>query len=356
MDFQTAQEHLKAEANHLKKQFAPDSSPVYNTVHELRLKLATPLMISQFKTNIPVPGLPNLDGILQYAAFYTCARNAAQQHPELATHYLWQVNEALHGRNWIPFPVPLGEVPIQHAGVGQARSLYDCSVGLPVDATTGRVCYPIGSEFWDDQGEKLERVVDTIPLRRRLVEPRLAHKPIHLTDKLDTSRGAHKALDNRMYNSALTEYHFYFRGDPFWVRQLLETLRQDGVGIGKKSSLGYGQIQEVTPPTSSQPADQLATFGHWLSPGQKRALGVELDTPAIALIKNVPTDELFRRCTPPPATDNQRLFASANKRLFASASIRVLSLVPALAGYAPPHWLKRNQTAVARVGSLLLGA
>jgi len=167
-------------------------------------------------------------------------------------------------------------------------------------------------------------------------------------DKLDTSRGAYKALDNRMYNSALTEYHFYFRGDPDQVQQLLETLQQDGVGIGKKSSLGYGQIQNVAIAPSSQPAGRVATFGYRLSDGQKAALGVDPATPAIVLIKNVPTDELFRRCTPPPPPDNPGLFTSA--------AIRVLSLIPALAGYAPPHWLKRNQTAVAKVGSLLLGA
>lgn len=341
MDFQVAQEYLKTEADHLRSQFAPASS----TVYELRVKLTTPLMISQFKTDVPVPGLPNLDGILQYAAFYSCAKSVAQQHPELVTHCLWQVNEALRGRNWIDFPVPLTEVPIQNAGVGQTKYLYDCSVGLPVDPITGRVCYPLGSEFWDDQGAKLMRVVDTIPLRRRVTEPRLAHRPIQLTSKLETSRGAQKALDNRMYNSMLTEYCFYFRGDPVWVGHLLETLQVDGIGIGKKSSLGYGQIQAIVSPTPT-PAGIFATFGHRLSDPQKTALSVDPATQAIVLIKSIPTDELFRRGTLSPDPSNARLFGSTQ--------IRVLSLVPALAGYAPPHWLKRNQTAVAQVGSLLL--
>lgn len=343
MDFQTAQEHLKVQAAHLEQEFnlAP---PI---LYELRLELTTPLMISQFKTDVPVPGLPNLDGILQYAAFYDCAKKAAQKHPELATHYLWQVNEALKGRNWIAFPIPLSKVSTRNVSTGQAPCLYDCSVGLPVDATTGRVCYPIGSDFWDDQGEKLKRVVDTIPLRRRLVQPWLAHKPIQLTDKLDTSRGPHKALDNRIYNSALTEYHFYFRGDPVWVGRLLETMKEDGVGIGKKSSLGYGQIQEVTITPVPKAANQVATFGYRLSPSQNGALDVAPETPAIVLIKNIPTDELFLRCTPPPAADNECLFTSAQ--------VRILSLIPQLSGYAPPYWLKRNQTAVAKVGSLLLG-
>jgi hypothetical protein len=339
MDFQVAQEYLKTEVDRLRSQFAPASS----TVYELRVKLTTPLMISQFKTDVPVPGLPNLDGILQYAAFYSCAKSVAQQHPELATHCLWQVNEALRGRNWIDFPVPLAEVPIQNAGVGQTKYFYDCSVGLPVDPITGRVCYPLASEFWDDQGVKLKRVVDTIPLRRRVTEPRLAHRPIQLTSKLETSRGAQKALDNRMYNSALTDYCFYFRGDPVWVGQLLETLKVDGIGIGKKSSLGYGQIQAIVSPT---PTSMFATFGHRLSESQKTALNVDTATPAIVLIKSIPTDELFRRVALPSVE---------NERLFGSAQVRVLSLTPALAGYAPPHWLKRNQTAVAQVGSLLLG-
>lgn len=339
MDFRTTQEYLGSEADHLRGQFGSASQAAY----QLRIKLTTPLMVSRFKTDVPVPGLPNLDGILQYAAFYTCAKNVAQQHPELATHCLWQVNEALRGRNWIHFPVPLTEVPIQNAGVGQTKHLYDSSVGLPVDPMTGRVCYPLASEFWDDQGMKLQSVVDTIPLRRRVIEPRLAHRPIQLTSKLDTSRGAQKALDNRMYNSALIEYCFFFRGDPVWVSRLLGTLKADGVGIGKKSSLGYGQIQDIA---FSMLGNKTATFGHRLSEFQKTALNVDPGTPAIVLIKNIPTDELFRRGAMPPPVDNLRLFGSEE--------IRVFSLYPALAGYTPPHWMKRNQTAVAQAGSLLL--
>lgn len=339
MDFRTTQEYLRFEADQLQHQFGQYSTEVY----ELRIKLTTPLMISRFKTDVPVPGLPNLDGILQYAAFYTCAKSVAQQHPELATDCLWQVNDALRGRNWIHFPIPTVEVPIQNAGVGQTKYLYDCSVGLPIDPMTGRVCYPLASEFWDDQGVRLKHVVDTIPLRRRVTEPRLAHRPIQLTSKLDTSRGAQKALDNRMYNSTLTEYCFRFRGDPDWVKRLLDTLKTDGIGIGKKSSLGYGQIQAITPPVSTGIP---ATLGHRLTDAQKLALSIDSATPAIVLIKNLPTDELFRY-----ATLSQ---GSSNTQLFGSAKIRVLSLHPGLAGYTPPHWLKRNQTAVAYAGSLLL--
>lgn len=338
----TAQEHLAEKAKALRQRYRIDDE----TVFELRLELATPLMISESKADIPVPGLPNLDGILQFAAFYRCLKEVTADHPELAEDCLWQVNKALRApaSNWIDFPIPLREIPIRNAGLGRSNLLYDCSVGLPVDPESGEVVYPLGNDFLDAHGKRFRRVVDGIPLRRRSVAPLQCHKPIDLTAQFDTQRGAHKALDNRMYYLVTSEYCFYFRGDSQWVVRLLEIMRDDEVGIGKKSSLGYGQIKQV----HVCPAPQVhATLGHALTDGQKEAYNVSPATRSIALLKNIPTDELFHWC----AVTNRE-----NAALLGSEAPKVLSIIPMLAGYTPPHWLKQNQSLVARYGSLLYGA
>lgn len=340
MTVATAQKHLAEKAELLRGGYHIDTQ----TVFELRLELATPLMISESKADIPVPGLPNLDGILQFAAFYWCVREATADHPELSGDYLWQVNEALRtpDRNWIDFPIPLREISIRNTGTGKSRCLYDCSVGLPVAPESGAIVYPIGNDFLDAQGGRFKRVVDNIPLRRRSVEPRHCHKQIDLTAQFDPKRGAHKALDNRMYNLITDEYRFYFRGDQDWVNRLLGAMKGDEVGIGKKSSLGYGQIKQI----HICPAPVNATLGCSLTQKQKETLNVPSATRSITLLKNIPTDELFRWC----ATSD-----SNNQVLLGDEAPKILSIVPVLAGYAPPHWLKGNQALVARYGSLLYG-
>lgn len=340
MEIATARQHLAEKAESLERSYHIDDQ----TIFELRLELATPLMISAAKADVPVPGLPNLDGILQFGAFYWCVKEATAEHPDLAGDYLWQVNEALHTpqQNWIDFPIPLRQVSIRNTGTGRSPRLYDCSVGLPVDPESGEVVYPIGNDFLDAQGKRFKRVIDNIPLRRRNVDPRHCHKRIDLTAQFDPKRGAHKSLDNRMYNLVSHEYRFYFRGDPDWVSRLLGAMRDDRVGIGKKSSLGYGQIKRIC---ICQPQAR-ATIGHFLTDAQKQALNVSLPTQAISLLRSVPTDELFRWCAS-AAPDNQALLGYG--------SLRVISIVPILAGYAPPYWLKENQALVARYGSLLHG-
>ena len=300
-------------------------------------------MISRYKTDVPVPGLPNLDGMLQYAAFYWCARACAVEHPDLATHYLWQVNEAFEGHGWIDFPVPLRSVTIDHPGTGTAQRLYDCSVGLPVDPLHQETCYPVGSELLRESGEPLRRVVDSIPLRRRVPLPQETYKSLRLTRQLDTSRGATKALDNRMYTLVVNAYRFLFRGDATWVRRLLERLQADGVGVGKKAALGYGRIAAVR--VGPAGADFSATLGYSLTENQKRALGVDVSTSVITLLKNIPSDVLFGWCA------NGRY----NTELLGSSSVKVLSIIPVLGGYTPPYWLKSRQTLVAQYGSLLYG-
>jgi len=331
---------LRDQADRLRQQYHIDPQAVY----ELCLELATPLIIAEVKADIPVPGLPNLDGILQFAAFYWCVRETTRAHPELAQEYLWQVNEALRNPGcWIDFPIPLREIPIRNTGTGTSNRLYDCSVGLPVDPVTGETVYPVGDDFLDNRGQRFRLVVDNIPLRRRSVAPEHSHKPVGLTAQWDPKRGAHKALDNRIYFLVTQQYRFYFRGDPTWVDRLLRTMKDDGVGVGKKSSLGYGQIREL----SISPVSSVPTLGRPLTNAQQAALGVPLGTVSIALLKSIPVDELFRWCNAGNEAENEALLGYCRPR--------ILSFLPVLGGYTPPFWLKKNQTLVARYGSLLYG-
>jgi hypothetical protein len=339
MSITLAQEHLQAKAAELGAEFSLDD----DQVHLLELELHTPLMISRYKADVPIPGLPNLDGMLQYAAFYWCARACAVQHPDMATYYLWQVNNAFEGNGWIDFPVPLCSVTIEHPGTSVAQRLYDCSVGMPVDPSSGVTCYPVGNDLLKQDGSQFKRVTDDIPLRRRVPHPQEVYKPIHLTRQLDTSRGAMKALDNRMYTLIVNTYRFFFRGDADWVHCLLVQMQADGLGVGKKTALGYGRIAAIR--VSLAKVDSNATLGYSLSSEQKQTLGVDTDTCVITLLKNIPSDVLFGWC----------IGGQCHEPFLGSSSVKVLSLIPALAGYTPPYWLKSRQALVARPGSLLYG-
>ena len=341
MSITQAQEHLRVKAQELKYHFRLNSKEL----HLLELEFYTPLMVSRYKSDVPVPGLPNLDGILQYVAFYWCARACAIEHPELSTQYLWQVNEALEGQGWIDFPIPLCSVAINHPGSTIQKQLYDCSVGLPVDPSSGLTCYPVGGELLREDGQPFERKVDDFPLRRRIVHPEEVYKPISLTSKLDASRGATKALDNRMYTLIVKSYRFLFRGDARWVKDLLKNLQEDGIGIGKKASLGYGRIANVQITRAEDNFN--AAMGYTLTEGQKRAV---IDNPGssdiITLLKNIPSDVLFEWCAD----------VQSKEKLVGSHNVKILSLIPVLAGYTPPYWLQSRQALVAQYGSLLYGA
>ena len=337
MSIARAQEHLRTKAAKLSAEFNLSD----NRMHLLELEFHTPLMISRYKTDVPVPGLPNLDGILQYAAFYWCARGCAIEHPDMTPDYLLQVNQALEGRGWIDFPVPIRSITISHPGTREQQRLCDCSVGLPVDPSTGETCYPVSGGLLCQNGQKLKRVVDNLPLRRRVSHPQRDYKPIALTRRLDTARGATKALDNRMYTLVVDTYRFLFRGDAHWVHCLLDRLREDGVGVGKKTSLGYGRIKDVRIKLSQAGA----TLGHPLNDAQKQALKTSPNTNIITLLKNIPSDVLFGWCA-----DGQDY-----TRLLGSSTVKILSIIPVLAGYAPPYWLKSRQALIAQYGSLLYG-
>lgn len=333
------QEHLKAKADELGKSFDLTNNQLYL----LDLKFQTPMMVSRYKTDVPLPGLPNLDGMLQYAAFYWCASASAAEHPELATDYLWQVNDALEGMGWIDFPIPINPFKIDHPGTKDQQRLFDCSVGLPVDPSSEKTCYPVGSELLRQDGKQFKRIVDNLPLRRRVPHPQEAYKPIFLTHLLDTSRGATKTLDNRIYILIVNAYRFLFRGDALWVDCLLKRLQNDGVGLGKKAALGYGRILNVN--ISPVRTDFNATLGYPLNENQKHTLEMGVDTTVITLLKNIPYDVLFGWCA----------YGKYNKKLFGNSNVRLLSMIPVLGGYTPPFWLKSRQTLVAQYGSLLYG-
>lgn len=334
-----AQEHLKVKADELGKSFDLTDDQLYL----LEIKFQTPLMVSRYKADIPVPGLPNLDGILQYASFYWCASVGVAEHPKLATDYLWQVNEALYGHGWIDFPVPLSSLIIDHPGTKDQKRLYDCSVGLPVDPSSEMTCYPIGSELLRQDGKQFKRIVDGLPLRRRVLHPQEAYKPIFLSHQLDTRRGATKALDNMIYILIVDIYRFLFRGDAAWVDRLLKHMQKDGVGIGKKTALGYGRISNVD--ISPIKTDFIATLGYHLNENQKLTLGLEDDTTVITILKNIPYDVLLGWCAS----------GKNNKTLFGCSDVKLLSMIPVLGGYTPPYWLRSRQTLIAQYGSLLYG-
>jgi len=313
-------------------------------VYELHLSLRTSGIFALYKADIPVPGLPMLDGFLKFVAFRQAMAQVTQERPDLTNELLWQWNLALRDEQWwINFPIPIREVRLNGHIV-----LYDCSVGLPV-TKRGEILYPAGAFFAcggnlvtypsEDKG-----AVDRIALRRRSVEP--IYRPFELKGKLNTQSGSTKALDNRIYYALTTEYIFYFRGDPNGVKSLLEFAIRHKIGIGKKTSLGYGRIAKCDVRCSSHSA----TLGHRLGlPGM----------PRISLLKNVPHQELQRRgiresgdfvpigiLTPAEWAQNEELFGA---REFSLASPIVT-----FDCYRPPYWRREGRTQVLRYGTLLV--
>lgn len=342
MKINAAQKCLAKKAQLLQSKFQITKD---TTIFELSLEFLTPLIISESKADIPMPGLPNLDGILKFVSYYWCVKEATLDHPEMTNECLMQINQALHGNGWIDFPIPLRPIALQNPGIGQSRRVYDCSIGLPLDPKSNNVVYPIGNNFLDEDGNRLERIIDSIPLRRRSVSPWHSHRQVDLCGRqFDTSRGAYKSLDNRIYILVTKGYRFYFRGDSDCVYKLLKMMKESGIGIGKKTSLGYGQIKSVS--VRQAPESVKATLGHPMTKKQKIALSVEPDTKAISLLKNIPIDELFYCCS-------KTINDDYNQYLFGQSNIKILSYIPVLAGYTSPNWLKNNQALVARYGSLL---
>ena len=126
-------------------------------------------------------------------------------------------------------------------------------------------------------------VVDSIPLRRRVSEP--FGRPIRLKSKLNTGGGSTKALDNRLYFPLTKSYIFFFRGDKIGVERLLNFAFKEHIGLGKKTTLGYGQI------ASFEVSERPGITATWTKP---------LSAPfhsndRLALIKDLPYDRVFAR-------------------------------------------------------------
>ncbi len=146
-------------------------------VYELRLELATPAATTAEKANAPVIGLPTLDGFLSYVAFRAALNEAIQTSPKLSKRLIWQWNTALRNPDsWIDFQLPLRAISLANL-----PSLFDCSIGLPIDQE-GNVLIPAGASFIRDNYDLIvtyPQVIDSIPLRRRVSEP--FGRPISLT-------------------------------------------------------------------------------------------------------------------------------------------------------------------------------
>lgn len=299
-------------------------------VYELRLNLATPAVVTAEKATAPVIGLPTLDGFLSYVAFRAALGNALKTNPELSTELIWQWNIALrHADMWIDFQLPLRAIPL----TGE-KPLFDCSVGLPV-SREGDVLIPYGSGLFTNGCEltRYPEVVDTIPLRKRMSAP-LTHPTVRLKGKLDRGSGATKALDNLISFPLTRTYAFFFRGDKEGVERLLKFAIDERIGMGKKTTLGYGQIADVT--VTSRP-DVTATWAKPLS-------GPFFCTKKLALMKNLPYARMFAR---------REMAGGQNQELFGCDEFRFVAINETFGAYRPPYWLREQRTQIVRYGSII---
>ena len=315
-----------------------------STIYELRLRLRTPGIFALYKADIPAPGLPMLDGFLKFLAFRCAMAEVMTNHPELSNELLWQWNVALRDQaRWIDFPIP-----IQKEKLSSDVTLFDCSVGLPVTGS-GDVLYPAGA-FFSNGGDfftypsENTGPADQIALRRRSVEP--LYRPLELSGKLKTSSGSTKALDNRIYYTLTREYAFYFRGDKAGIKLLLDFALRHGIGLGKKTTLGYGQLADF----DISPTNRVATL---VQPLDIQGLNY------LALLKNVPQAEMKRRCLQKegdwvPLGLLQPREWQQNQQLFGAEEVSLASPIETYDRYQPPYWRREGRTQVLRYGTLLV--
>jgi hypothetical protein len=314
------------------------------TVYELRLRLHTPAIFALYKADIPAPGLPMLDGFLKFLAFRYTMTEVMNNHPELGGELLWQWNVALRDQTrWVEFPIPVREEQLSTNVM-----LFDCSIGLPVTGE-GDILYPAGA-FFSRGGDLVtypsedNGPADQIALRRRSVEP--LYRPLELSAKLNISSGSTKALDSRIYHTLTREYAFYFRGDKDGVELLLDFALQHNIGLGKKTTLGYGELADFAISSTGR----VATLA--------QPLGIHgLDY--LALLKNVPQVEMKRRCVRKegdwvPIGLLQPDEWQQNQRLFGAEEISLASPIETYDRHQPPYWRREGRTQVLRYGTLLM--
>ncbi len=304
-------------------------------IYELRLNLATSAVTTAEKSNAPVIGLPTLDGFLSYVAFRATLDNALNDNPELSQKLFWQWNIALrHKEMWIDFELPLRKIPLKGL-----KPLYDCSVGLPIDVN-GDVLIPVGALFTSNnqQFKVYPKIVDSIPLRRRVSEP--FGRPIRLKSELKTGGGSTKALDNHLYFPLTKSYAFFFRGDKSGVEKLLDFASNEQIGLGKKTTLGYGQIASFE---IRQRPDVKATWTKPLS-------GPIYNNDRLALIKNLPYDRVFARRD---LTDTRNQEDTLNQELFGCEKYALVATIETFGAYCPPYWLPTQRTQIVRYGSII---
>lgn len=329
------------------KEVLEDSQWTFGTtdgkdVYELRLDLATPAVTTAEKANAPTIGLPTLDGFLSYVAFRAALSKALQTNPdpELSKQLLWQWNRALRDRNmWIDFESPLRKIPFPEK---ELKPLFDCSVGLPID-TKGDVLTPVQAFFTDGHSYKVyPDVVDSIPLRRRVTEP--FGRPIRpFKNKLDARRGSTKALNNRLYFPLTKGYVFFFRGDKDGVERLLKFAINERIGLGKKTTLGYGQLASFK---VKQRSDLKATWTKHPGPlyGNDR----------LALIKNLPYHRVFARREIQGDAQREKQYV-LNQELFGCRRFSLVAAIETFGPYRPPYWLREQRTQIVRYGSIIQG-
>lgn len=321
-----------------------------DTVYELRLHLQTPAIFAQYKADIPAPGLPMLDGYLKFLAFRYAVHQVISRKPELCNELLWQWNDALRGQGWIDFPIPIRQV-----NLSSDVTLYDCSVGLPV-TEQNQILYPAGAFF--SPGTDLTSYpsekngpVDQIALRRRStqypVETVYGHLLLTGKDgKLNISSGATKALDNRVYHTLTDAFVFFFRGDKLKTEELVNFAKENRIGIGKKTTLGYGQIKECR----IMPTTRTATLAKSLN-----FHGLEY----LSLLKTVPLQEMRRRCIRRqgnfiPVGLLQPNEWQQNQALFGADEVSIASPIETYDRFYPPYWRKEGRRQVLQYGSLLM--
>ncbi len=297
-------------------------------VYELRLKLATPAIITEEKGNAPAIGLPTLDGFLSYVAFRAALGDALQTHPSITQSLIWQWNIALRDKTmWINFSLPLREIVLPNM-----PSMFDCSIGLPT-YTADRMLIPAGALFADRMDLRpYPAVADSIPLRRRVTEP--FGRPITLKRELETAEGSNKALDNRLYFPLTTSYTFYFRGDRSGVERLLSYAQQERIGLGKKTVLGHGQIAQFE---IDMAQNINTTFACDI-----------LNKSQLSLIKSLPYDYIFHI-----RNTQDQLQQTENERLFGCRQFNLIAVIESFGAYRAPYWQRDQRAQILRYGSII---